>query len=146
MDGATLVGSALTIIDTITVVDGQVSAADADTLRQALGDAVRRGQWLHKPNPQTSPLPPSMSPLWMATLVGSALTTDTITVVDAASVSIDGHLGDSLVMQARSRSVVTQTKPQTSPLPRQCHHCGWCNPVGSLSPLPTPSPLSMQPV
>ena len=147
-----LVGSALTTADTITVVDAaSVSAADADTFGAFLGDAGTLRPWLHKPNPQTSPLPPSMSPLWMATLLVLLTTADTITVVDAASVMQPMQTPwatSSPVMQARSRSVVTQTKTsQTSPLPPSMSPLWMVQPLlVLLSPLPTPSPLSMQPV
>ena len=68
VDGATLVGSALTTADTITVVDAaSVSAADADTFGGKL--LAMQARWrsvvTQTKTSQTSPLPPSMSPLWM---------------------------------------------------------------------------------
>ena len=90
MDGATLVGSALTTADTITVVDAaSVSAADADTFggKPSVMQARSRSVVTQTKPADIATATVNVTTVDGATLVGSALTTDTITVVDAASVS-----------------------------------------------------------
>ena len=98
-----------------------VSAADADTFGDKLSVMQARSRSVHKPKPQT-PLPPSMSPLWMVQILlvcSHHCRHHHRCRCSQCECSRCRHLWrSSSVMQARSRSVVTQTKTsQTSPLP-----------------------------
>ena len=92
VDGATLDDEALATADTITVVDAaSVSAADADTFGdKLLGDAgtLAVSGYTNQNLADIATATVNVTTVDGATLVGTALTTaDTITVVDAASVS-----------------------------------------------------------